>query len=304
MKNCSDKRRTIDAFPSYSAMREPGFYTHMFVQDIEVGLMGFRYSEGEHERQIKVDGDGAGIASLKTICKSISHDSRYEVADSVKSVIESIGARLAWFGEAVYEICGHGPDKTVASVVPFRLFRVPGGFVQIVPKADREWLEGRRFVFLPSHCAWVVDVPPCAGGPKAHRRLLTHLTAVSRPAPDFWTEELKAGKIVTVFNLSDYNRRRSAYVARQTRRWGWNRRDSSGTYDTEFFYFFRSLRFRKYQAVLRDHIVAELNRFLTREGINVRIRLEGFRSPAEIDDLIGRALDGSLHYAEALKQAR
>jgi hypothetical protein len=303
VKNRGDeKRRTVASFHSYAATHEPGMYTHMFVQDIGAGLMGFRHVAEDNGGRVHVEGDEAARATA--ICTSLSEHPRHGVAETVYSAIESIGTRLAWFGKAVYEICGHGGDISVASVIPFHLFRVPGGFVQFVPKEDRRWLDGQRFGFLPSDDAWTVRIPRRLGGAKAHQHLLDRLTAVSQPAPEFWARELKAGKMATEFSLSDYNRTRDAYIARLTRRWGWNRRDASETRGTEFFYFFRSLRFRKAQAILRDHIVDELNRFLARREIRARVRLEGFRSAVEIDDLTRRALDGSLHYAEALREAR
>ena len=122
---------------------------------------------------------------------------------------------------------------------------------------------------------------------------------MSASAPEFWNRDLSEGKFTPEFPFSDYNRMRTAYIARITDRWGWNRRDSSGTYDTEFFFFYRGLRFRQSQALLRDHIATEINKLLTRLGISARIQLEGYRSPSEIGELIERALSGSLHYAEA-----
>jgi hypothetical protein len=275
----------------------------MFIQDIHAGLMGFRHVAQDDGRRVEVQGDEAGKAALEAICSSLSDHSRYELGETVQSAIESIALRLAWFGKAVYEICGSGTDVSLESVPPHGLFRIGGGFIQLVPKKDRQWLDGHRYAFLPASCAWVVRLPRRLGGPRAHRRLLDQLTAVSQPAPEFWTRELEAGKFTTEFLVSDYNRTRGAYIARITRRWGWNRRDSSGTHDTEFFYFFRSLRFRQAQAILRDHIVSELNKFLLVRGVNATVGLEGFPTEAEVAELINRALEGSLHYAEALREA-
>ncbi len=85
--------------------------------------------------------------------------------------------------------------------------------------------------------------------------------------------------------------------------WGWNRRDSSGNHDTEFFYFLRSLRFRQAEAVLRNHLVKEINKFFARCSINARVRPVGFPTEAEIGELIEKALTGSVHYAEAFRVA-
>jgi len=299
----SDKRRTVGAFAAYTHS-QPGLYAHMFVQDIENGLMGFRHLRDAEERRVEVEGDEAGEAALDSICTALSDYPGYDLGDTVQRAIESIARRLAWFGKAIYEICGSGAEISLVSVTPHRLFRVPGGFIQLVTKSDRQWVDGRRYSFLPASCAWVVRLPRRLGGPRGHRRLLDQLTAVSQPAPEFWTRDLQAGRLATEFMVADYNRNRDAYIARITRRWGWNRRDSSGAHSTEFFYFFRSLRFRQSQAILRNHIVDEMNKFLAHRGVNARVRLKGFHSPAELRDLIRRVLAGSAHYAEALGDAR
>lgn len=300
-----EKRRTIDTFTMYAPSREPGLYAQMFIQDIHAGLMGFRHMREKDGRHVVVEGDEAGKAAVESICTSLTQYSRYDLGETVEEAVESVSLRLAWLGKAVYEICGSsGTELSLASVVPHRLFRIPGGFVQFVPKKDRRWTNGRRYAFLPRRYAWVVCLPWQLGSSRKHRRVLNQLTAVSLPAPDFWTRELQAGKFATEFVVSDYNRNRDAYISRLTRRWGWNRRDSSGTYTTEFFYFFRSLRFRQAQAMLRDHIVSEMNKLLNRLQLDARIRLEGFHSPTKIDELMRQASAGTLHYAEALRDAR
>jgi hypothetical protein len=299
-----EQRRTIAAFPSNVTSQTPGLYTHMFVEDISAGLMSFRHISGDEEGRVDVEGDEGEQAVLMAICNSISDYPRRDAADAVQSAIESIGTRLAWFGNAVYEICGRGTSISLASVAPPSLFRVHGGFIQLVPPNDRQWVHDRRYAFLPTDHAWIVQVPRRIGGPRAYRNLLNELTAVSQPAPEFWTRELSAGRIAQEFSVSDYNRARDAYIARLTRRWGGNRRDSSLTNTTEFFYFFRSLRFRQALVVLRNHIVYELNQLVVRLGVKARIQLEGFANVVEIEDLIARSSAGSLHYVEAWRKAR
>jgi hypothetical protein len=296
------KRRTVGAVGPYAAA-EPGMYTHMFAEDIHNGIMGFRFGLDEGRHIVRIEGDPAGKKALGTICGSLSDYERYDIAENVQSAVESIATRLAWYGKAIYEICNEEGIVALASVPPYRLHRIPGGFVQFISKKEQRWAGTRRYAFLPEGSAWVVRLPRPLGTPKAHQGLLAELTAVSKTAPEFWIQELNAGKTKTQFPFSDYNRNRDAYIARITSRWGWNRRDSSGTNHTEFFYFFRSLRFRQAQAFIRDHIIDDLNRLMVRLGINACIKLEGFRTATEIQNLIDGAVAGSLHYADALRQA-
>ena len=80
--------------------------------------------------------------------------------------------------------------------------------------------------------------------------------------------------------------------------------DSTSNYDDEFFYFFRSLRFRWALAVLRDHIVKEMNKFLLKQNVKAEIQLAGFCSPERVAELIRKSAQGLVHYAQALKDAQ
>lgn len=304
MTQTGQKRRTIVGFSSPAATHQPGLYTHMFVEDISAGLMRLRLGPDREGRQIEVQGSDLGKAQSKAILNTLSAYPAHNLAEIIQSAIESIGTHLAWYGKAIYEVGGVGTRASLTSVAPFHLYRIPGGFIQLVSRKERKWLnEKRRYAFLPSSSAWTIQMPRQLGGVRSYQRLLRQLTAVSQVAPKFWIRELKAGKIATEFSVSDYNRSRDAYVARLTRQWGWNRRDSSGIDTTEFYYFFRSLHFRKAQAILRDHIIEEINRFMTRRSIEVRVVLKGYPSPSEIDNLIRDASDGTLNYAVAFQRA-
>jgi hypothetical protein len=281
----------------------PGFYTHMFIEDIYSGILGYRLSDDEEQgRRIRVDGGEEAVGGVESICASLARGSTYSINRTIESAIESIALHLAWHGKAVYEICGgEGKERSLMSVPPYRLFRVPRAFVQLIPAADRRWSQGRTYTYLPTRLAWVVRMPRSLGGATVYRRLLNQLNEFSATGPEFWARDLEAGKLSAEFSFTDYNRAQTASIARITRRWGWNRRDTSSNFDTEFFYFLRSLRFRQAQAVLRDHIVAEINALLSRLEINAHIELDGYPSPSRIGELIEGAMSGALHYGEAFK---
>jgi hypothetical protein len=298
-KKPTEDRITVANFPSDAGSRRPALYSHMLMEDLHSGILGYDLSEEGENRRILVNGEERGTAAVMALCASLACGSMHG-GKIVESAIEAVALHLAWYGEAVYEICRVGEQNlSLESVPPSHLFRAPGAFIQLIPAQDRRWARGRRYTLLPARLAWVVRVPRELGGPRGYRKLLSRLTAMSASAPEFWNRDLSEGKFTPEFPFGDYNGMRMAYVARITHRWGWNRRDSSGTYDTEFFFFYRGIRFRRSQALLRDHIAAEINRLLTRLSISARIQLEGYRSPTEIGELLDRALSGSLHYGEA-----
>jgi hypothetical protein len=297
-------RRLMPNFPSSGPREMPGFYTHMFIQDVHSGIMGYRLNDdGDQHRRIRVAGEEE-VTVVEALCASLARGAMYNISKTIESAIESVALHLAWSGQAVYEICkGDAKELSLESVPPYHLFRVPTAFMQLVPREDRRWSGGRRYAVLPISQAWVVRMPKSLGGANGYRRLLKRLQAFSATGPEFWNRDLQAGKFNSDFSFSDYTKMQAAAVARITRAWGWNRRDTSSNFDTEFFYFHRSLRFRRAQAMLRDHIVAQFNCLLSRLDINARIELEGYPSPQKIEELIEAVSAGTLHYADAFKQA-
>lgn len=295
----------MPSFPSSGRREMPGFYAHMFTEDVHIGIMGYRANNaGEGHREIRVEGEEEAVMAAEALCASLARPARHTISKTIELAIESIALHLAWYGKSVYEISRGGVNEVFLQIVPPRhLIRVPRAFVQLVPRADRQWSKGQRYAVLPISEAWVIRMPKTLGGVHGYRRLLALLNTFSGTGPEFWTRDLQAGKVNSDFSYSDYRRMQATSVARLTRAWGWNRRDTSNNFDTEFFYFYRSLRFRRGQAILRDHIVAELNHLLSRLAISARIVLEGYPSPAGINDLIKAASSGVLHYADAFKQS-
>jgi hypothetical protein len=297
-------RITVPLYSRDPNQSSPGLYGHMFVEDISNGIVPYRWNSDDEEHQTAhVDGDEDAKSLVKIVCTSLAGYRERDVNETILRAVNAIVSQIAWSGRSTYEICGSAKDIALVGIIPYRLFRIPLGFVRLIPKRDQEYFEGKRYTFLRANRSWSISVPRELGGARGHRKLLRRLRVLSSPAPMFWTEELRAGNLASGFDFKVYSRWRDAQIALLTRKWGWNRRDSSIN-NTEFFYFYRSLRFRRSLAILRNHVVKELNQLLSREGVKATIRLEGFRTPAEIDELTRKACDGSIHYAEAFRLAR
>jgi hypothetical protein len=115
-------------------------------------------------------------------------------------------------------------------------------------------------------------------------------------------EDLSAKRTTPHFKLSDYIRYKETQEARLTASWGWNRRDSLLDYETEFFYYYRTITFHWAQAVLRNHIINELNLLLNRLQLKSQIVLQGLSTPDTILEIRGKMDEGEINFAEAYKK--
>ncbi len=301
----SASRKTVGFFATSAQRNLPSFYAHMFIEDIHTGIMlpNLRM-EGEKPKNIEIVGIDGDIAIATGLCASIAHSRSYGAGSTARSAIESLALHLAWYGEVLFEIVEMEPKKPILAMVPDRhLFKLPFAFFQFVPKDERKHSLGKRVVILPRSNSWRIRLPSILGGTNRHRKLLKQLESVSPSAPDFWTEDLQNGQWNTEFQFGEYKRWQHLAVTKLTRQWGWDSRGIARDSETEFFHFYRGLRFRHAQAVLRQHIVSQINQLFTRLNIRAELCVEGYPTPGDIEQLIVLATSGELSYVEAYRQS-
>ena len=145
-------------------------------------------------------------------------------------------------------------------------------------------------------------MPPCLGGARGYRSMLSRLARFDTLGPDFYRNDLERRRREPYFDFGSYIRMMQARDARLTRLWGWNRRDTNLDNQTEFFYFYRTITFAWAKAVLREHIIRELNRLLSRLEMGSEIVLSGLPTPDEILGVRRELLDGKVQFGEAYKR--
>jgi len=115
--------------------------------------------------------------------------------------------------------------------------------------------------------------------------------------PDFLQSELEKRRFPQDFSVSDYSRLLRVHQYQVTRDWGWTTRDWSLDYVTEFYQFYRLATFKWAQAVLREHIVSELNAFLSQHGIGSRVALQKVPLASAILDIREKLKQGTIDFA-------
>lgn len=298
-------RKTVGFFVASERSKLPSFYAHMFIEDIHTGILMRNLGiHGEKLKKIEITGEAEEVMIATGLCASIARGRGYGAGSTARSAIESIALHLAWYGDVLFEVVEMEPRKWALEMVPNRhLYRIPFAFLQFIPEAEREQSFGQRWVVLPRSHAWLVRIPADLGGPRKYRRLLTQLEAISPTAPDFWSQDLQAGRWNTEFAFDEYKRWQHLAVTKLTRRWGWDGRGTARDSETEFFHFYRSLRFRHAQAVLRQHIVSEINQIFVLLNIRAELSLEGYPTPHDIEQLITLTASGEVSYTEAYRQS-
>ena len=297
------ERRTIQFVPSGAYEIQP-LHRQIFQEDVQ--LMGHLSSprRGE-EPKLRLEGAEEERSKVGALCSSMADYPRHWPEENVAGAIEKVVAHLADRGKAMFEIAAEAESSTL-SLLPFdpdHVWNLVLFYLQVAPPASWHDLD-RKYALINKSGVWRVDMPQDLGGAAGFRKVLKELSAWSSLGPEFYHEDLKRRQLPKEFVFGDYRRAHQIQLYRVTRAWGWNGRDWSLDYVTEYYQFYRHLTFKWAQAVLREHIVREFNSLFRRLGISAQIIMEGPSSPADILKVREQMQAGVLDFAGATKAIR
>ena len=296
-------RRSVAYFPSRSGAT-PMERAFLFTRDVPLGIMPLRRARDRPEFVVTLDPPDAGVEEWLTRFLDVGQFTQTTLDEALVEFVESASRYLAYLGEVFFELLppdeGDGPPTQLAPLPPGPVRHLPGRYLQIVPKADREAMEGRRYFAVPSDAMWHVRLPSSLGSPRQHRRMLRRLERLSGLMPDFAMRSTDLGQSES-YDLSAHRKASELALERATNRWGTipSLFQVKGT--TEYFLFARRLQWHAAQAGLREHLIVELNALLSRLEVAHRLVVSGLPTAADISHAIALLKAGEIDVAEAMK---
>jgi len=285
----------------------PAHYAYMFVEDLANGIVpvgGESFSGKDYSAKIEGSVSHVGIAvkALESVAGAREHgDTRL-----VSAAVWAIAKRLASQGAAFFEIV-KDPDDAGTFVLygfpPIRVFRFLKWNLQLIPWADAAIFE-RHYGVIREADVWRVKIPRVLGRPASYRGMLRRLDRFPPVAPRFFYRDMERGKPPEMVDPQRLHQLQAAYVSRETKRWGWPRRDTSDDLSTEYFVAYRHVTLYWAQATLREHIVAELNLLFQRQGLDATVSISGLPSAQGILAYRDSMERGELDMSEALRQSQ
>ena len=303
----------------------PNVVVHMFVRDVRTFIIPYRSTHKAPPITARCEGTANDVEMALRCLRSLSNGSsiRHGATEIVCEAVRSIVQELLWQGYAAFEIgdltSDHDDTYTKArrsdwQDQPYRplnvmrnglRLRLPIGMIEILDP-HRRWKHEESVIrFYSRKRTWLIDMPRRLGGRWGFWLALKKLALFTGILPK-WVSVTGLVKEQGQhrFDVSRYSRWQAAYQARCVSRWSWNGRDTSLTHQTEFFSFYRTLTFHHSLAILREHVMAEINLLLrNRLGLNAQINLEGIPSADEILAIRGRMERGEVSVMEAFDQA-
>jgi hypothetical protein len=276
----------------------------MLWRDLQNGMM--RFAGGLGDVHVRLEPADERIEEWVVGLIDIGQFTRSPLAGALPAFVEQVANHLGYDGEGFFEIVvGEGQDKPVAAMLaplPSGVIKRRGAdFLQVLPAEDRAPGQPDA-IAIPASRMWHVKLPRELGTPGEHRAMLTALSH-QEPIAGFALEDGKLGT-GEGYEFSVHRRASDVATERATKAWGTipSLQQIAGT--TEFYYVARQLQFLRAEALVREHIVAELNGLLARLEVAAAVRVEGLPTAAVIDEHITRLENGEISFTKALAACR
>lgn len=307
---------TRDSGPDtkYTAM-----YSHMLIEDMHLGIMPIGWQPDRFKFQCTVESTSPSVEEILKAGFPTHHgDPRY-VTEAICDFVDQTTHILTSYGKAFYEIVYTYSDEGKAKIDGFKFNHVynsninswSGLYWQFIPKAVRDRFaddgdDKKRFIWLSPNDMFVLSFPPQLGGERRLRKMIDQLAWVSKETvPKFSMKDMELQKQQPGYEFSLYRENQDIFVMKLTKELGWPARSLSSEKLLEFYQLYRYLRFERAKAILREHIIKELNRTLIRVGKKVgfsaKIVLNNCYSSKDIDGYISQLIDGKLQFSEIIK---
>ena len=296
--------RVAKHFPSLTEDDNISTNIYMFVEDVQLAIMpigGESRLSPNFTVEIQANPDHKTLAV--TLLGSLNRDeyAMHSLEKLLSTSVEEIARELSWNGCSVYEIVRDEDNDggyLLHYFTPRRLLRVFGRYIQIVPKADRS-LWKKAYFIIPKTDVWEIAMPKELGGCRGFRAMIKNLSRFQHLTPSFLINNLSRQEWPAHYDSQRYVRETEFFEAKITTQWGWDRRDRSLRNWTEFYFSYRNLQFKWAQAVVREHIVNELNRLFQRLHIEAKIIMKGLPTASEILEIRQHMCEGDISFMEA-----
>ena len=295
--------RAASHFPSLSHREDIESNWHMFSEDVRTGIAPYR---ARPSFRCVFEGKEEDVLAAKSILGLLSRYSANEKEeDIVCDALREICGLLVWNGGvANYEIMREiGTLKPVrlSSFTNKRLAVTPWGYFQIVPRKDYEALN-KKIIFIPKHFVWRIKIPAELSGQRGFQKMVSALGRFNYMGPRFFMADLQKQKANFSRTFSDYAEICRTYQSKSTGDWRWNFRGLFEKNSTEFYSLLRRVEFEISLAVLREHLIKEINRLYLDLRLDCILKMEGLLTADQLRKVRVDFLTNDIPFEEIYKR--
>lgn len=268
------------------------FYKNMFIDDIVTGIIPVSLNRDKYDIQVTIECDKNDLDLVKDILNGFSNYSeKFDLKQLVKDAIEGIARSISWYGDAVYEIYKNENDIKLINLRANKFIDCKFFYIQLPPQKKLPKLINKKTI-------WKISIPKSLQTKYSYKRILTAIDKFGSMMPKYIEDELHKGNAFHYYDSKIYREKQFWYVNDLTSEWGWNQRDTSEEFTTEFFRNYKYIKFDLSQAIFREHIIIELNHLFKKLNIKAFITIENIPTSDDYKKHIQNFISNKISYNE------
>jgi len=285
------------------------FYPHMFIEDVKLRIMpvGGRVSNKKYNISLELPDP-----NLQQIIEDAITPDRYhhDLAGAICDFVADCAVHLLVFETVTYEIVYLSEPKNgktvgfeLVQINPYTLVQRGNSLSQFLPNEYTKKLSERRCIELHPERILTFKLPVNAQGKLD--QVMESMCILSLTSPDFFMKELAAGFRKTPYDVTTHNHLRNVALAKVTKDFGWDARNSFEKEASEFYLIYRYLRFEKFKIELRNSILDTFNAGLElvgkQLGFNIKILVNGLPTLDDVQSAHDHLIKGDIPFGEILE---
>jgi hypothetical protein len=287
---------------------ENSFLNFMLIDDMHLAIMPLN-PRSNAKLRIEITPYSKDIEDLIMNGLITQFGKAWDLKESVCNFVNELAHSLVYFGKVYYEIVYYFLD--IKKIDYFEFQRIPNDFIhsclkfywQFFPKNKQKKIN--KFNFLQKDRIMFISIPKELGGYKRYRNTLRSLYSIRESfMPEFALNDMMKQKSTKGYNYLMYYNCYEEEVAKITRRFGWNARGTFQERSSEYYYFYRVLKFNKTKAILREHIIKNLNKSLREIGkimhFDANILIKGLPTSKDYDRYLKELNKGTLQFKDII----
>jgi hypothetical protein len=297
----------VNPHGSHPELNRPNY--HMFVQDVP-GRVAPYFSEdntGGGIGSFAIHGEPDHVEQAKAILSRIAQE-REDPEENAERAVRKVAEHMMWTGRLLVDLRNRQqqewPRYATSQCHSIWVRKAFGFYYQLGIFRNEHAIEihiGR----VPKAYVYEVRIPSGLGGMFQYNRFTKALDRFSSVGPRHWTRRLENNNwngIDWGFDQKNYRKKVNANRDLVSQAWGWNGRDMSSEFATEYFLVFRNLKLHRACALVREAIVDSINAIFNARGINAKVDMASYKTAGEIDAIINQLHCGELSLEKAYRE--
>ena len=285
------------------------FYPHMFIEDVKLGIMPISGIVSKKKFNISLDPPDPKLQEI--VENAISPDRyHHDLAGIICDFIANCAVNLLIYETVIYEVVYLSEPKNgkvvgfeLVQINPFTLVQRGNSLSQFLPDEHTKKLSERRCIELQPERILTFKLPVNIQGKLD--QIMESMRILSLTSPDFFMKELAAGFRKTPYDVTTHYHLRNVALAKITKDFGWDARNSFEKEASEYYLIYRYLKFKKFRMELRNIILDTLNAGLElvgkQLGFNTKILVNGLPTLDDVQTAYNHLLQGDIPFGEILE---